>query len=206
MRLVLLSDTHGLHDHLLVPDGDVLIHAGDFTLHGDLAEVQKFDNFLATMPHAHKLVIAGNHDFCFENNPEEARKLLGNALYLEDSGCEIDGYNFWGSPWQPWFMDMAFNLDSETARGKKWKAIPAATDVLITHTPPRGILDLTSLGEQVGCSALAQELRSRDLLVHVFGHIHEAYGVYHHDATTYVNACNCTLQYLPHQPPLVVDI
>ena len=206
MRLVLLSDTHGLHDHLLVPDGDVLIHAGDFTLHGDLAEVREFDNFLARMPHPHKLVIAGNHDFCFENNPDEARKLLRNALYLEDSGCEIGGYYFWGSPWQPWFMDMAFNLDSETALGKKWEAIPAATDVLITHTPPRGILDLTSLGEEVGCSALAQALQSHDLLVHVFGHIHEGYGIYRHDTTTYVNACNCTLQYLPHQPPMVVDI
>ena len=206
MRLVLLSDTHGLHDHLVIPDGDVLIHAGDFTLHGDLAEVIEFDNFLAKLPHAHKLVVAGNHDFCFEQKREESKAALSNALYLEDSGCEIDGHYFWGSPWQPLFMDMAFNLDSESARREKWKAIPAKTAVLITHTPPRGIGDLTSQGEQVGCNALAQEIQSRTLLAHVFGHIHEGYGIYRHGSTTYVNACNCTLQYLPHQPPVVIDI
>ncbi len=206
MRLVLISDTHGFHEHLVIPGGDVLIHAGDFTLSGGLSEVDSFDKFLGEQPHQHKLVVAGNHDFCFERQPLVAREHLTNAKYLQDSGCEIGGYHFYGSPWQPFFMDMAFNLESDEARHEKWEMIPSNTDILITHTPPRGILDLTSLGICVGCQELSKIIDTRNLRAHVFGHIHEAYGIELHGSTTYANACNCDLLFQPSQPPLVIDV
>jgi predicted phosphohydrolase len=103
MRLVLISDTHQRHDRLVVPDGDVLVHAGDFSTRGGVEEVARFNAWLGTLPHKHKVVIAGNHDFLFEREPVLARSMLTNATYLEDSGVTIEGVRFWGSPWQPRF-------------------------------------------------------------------------------------------------------
>ena len=101
LRLVCLSDTHGRHAELDVPAGDVLVHSGDFTARGREREVADFGAWLATQPHAHKLVVAGNHDFLFETEPARARALLGNATYLQDGLLELDGLRLWGSPWQP---------------------------------------------------------------------------------------------------------
>mgnify|MGYP003676498896 FL=1 len=206
MRLILLSDTHGLHDCLSVPDGDILIHAGDITMSGTLSELELFDHFLSQQPHRHKIVIAGNHDSCLESNPREARERIKHGVYLQDAGIEIDGIKFWGTPWQPWFMDMAFNVASNIGRRARWSLIPSDTQVLITHTPPRSILDLTSLGENVGCEELARVVKTLGLRLHVFGHIHEAYGIRAIGETTYINACTSNLQYQPIQPPIVFDL
>ena len=81
----------------------------------------------------------------FQESPALAREILSNALYLEDSGIEIDGVRFWGSPWTPNFMDWAFMLDRDELLYQKWKAIPEHTDVLITHGPPKGIGDLVAM-------------------------------------------------------------
>jgi predicted phosphohydrolase len=99
-RLVLLSDTHGRHD-APVPDGDILVHAGDFSAWGDLREVKEFNDFLGAQPHRRKVVIAGNYDWSFYRRESEARALLTNAFYLQDESAEIDGLKFYGSPWQP---------------------------------------------------------------------------------------------------------
>ena len=206
MRLILLSDTHGFHDDLSVPEGDILIHAGDITMSGTLSEIELFDHFLSQQPHRHKIVIAGNHDACFESSPQEARELIKHAVYLQDAGIEIDGVTFWGTPWQPWFMDMAFNVPSNIDRRARWNLIPSDTQVLITHTPPRSILDMTSLGENVGCEELALTVENLRPRLHVFGHIHEAYGIRAVGETTYINACNCSLGYQPIQPPMVFDL
>ena len=112
-RLVLISDTHGRHG-FAVPEGDVLIHAGDLSMRGELAEIELFDACLASLPHEHKVVIAGNHDFCFEHASAAARACLSHALYLEDEAAEVAGLRLFGSPWQPWFFNWAFNL----ARGE----------------------------------------------------------------------------------------
>ena len=206
LSLVILSDTHGFHEQLQIPDGDVLIHAGDFTLHGALEEVSAFNDFLADLPHRHKLVIGGNHDFCCEQQPDATRTALAAAHYLLDESVTIEGWRFYGSPWQPWFMDMAFNVAAEEDRARAWEQIPADTDVLITHTPPHGILDLTSLGERVGCRPLRQALEHLRPRLHVFGHIHEDYGREERAGTVYVNGCNCTLDYRPTQRPIEVRL
>jgi predicted phosphohydrolase len=110
MRIVCVSDTHGYHELTRVPGGDVLVHAGDVCRHGGLEDVDDFNRWLGKLPHRHKIVICGNHDWCFQEKPAEARARLTNAIYLEDSGCEIEGLTFYGSPWTPLFCDWSFML------------------------------------------------------------------------------------------------
>src|ERR1051326_8044265 len=102
MRLVIISDTHGYHRKLTLPAGDLLIHAGDFTRHGSDEDVAEFNDWLGTLPFPHKIIIAGNHDFPFEI--QDGKKLLTNAIYLQDSSVTIDGIKFYGSPPQPRFF------------------------------------------------------------------------------------------------------
>ena len=205
LRIVVLSDTHGLHDAVEVPDGDILIHAGDFTLRGSLDELRSFNDFLGKQPHQFKLVIAGNHDFCFQHLPNESRNILTNAQYLQDEATTISGVKFYGSPWQPWFMNYAFNLPRGEQLREKWARIPEDTDVLITHTPPFGLLDKTFEDEAVGCVDLMDRIEAVRPKLHLFGHIHECYGVTKNKHTTFGNASNCTLQYQALNPPLVFD-
>ena len=107
-----------------MPDGDVLIHAGDMTQNGEVSEVRDFNRWLGTLPHKHKLVIAGNHDFCLADALPSAQELLSNATYLQDQAVVIEGIRFYGSPWQPSFCDMAFNLSSDAQLQAKWSLIP----------------------------------------------------------------------------------
>ncbi|MFT5240962.1 MAG: 3',5'-cyclic AMP phosphodiesterase CpdA [Kiritimatiellia bacterium] len=207
MRIVCISDTHGLHDGVGgVPDGDVLVHAGDLTNHGEISQVRSFNEWIGRLPHPHKLVIAGNHDFCFENAPESCEPLLTNCTYLRDSGAVIQGVRFYGSPWQPWFYDWAFNLQRGAEIRAKWRLIPQDTDVLITHGPALGHGDMTDDNEAAGCADLLESINERDIRLHVFGHIHEGYGVTHRDDTQFVNASTCTLSYEPTNPPIVIDL
>ncbi len=207
VRLVLLSDTHGLHGDVRVPDGDVLVHAGDMSRSGRPREIEAFARFLAFRPHTHKVVIAGNHDFMFERDPVEAEGLLAPvATYLRDSEVTLLGLRFWGSPWQPWFHDWAFNLPRGAALAEKWALVPSGIDVLVTHGPPHGILDEARYGGPVGCEALRAALPQIAPKLHVFGHIHEAYGSERFGATLCVNASTCNLAYAPVHPPVVVDI
>lgn len=187
MRIVFVSDTHGRHHLTTVPDGDVLVHSGDCTRHGSLEDVDELNRWLGTLPHAHKIVIAGNHDFCFQEQPAEARARLTNATYLHDEGCEIAGLTFYGSPWTPTFFDWAFML-SDDELAAKWAAIPAGVDVLVTHGPPFGVLDWTNREEHAGSRTLLERVRAVRPRVHVFGHIHEAAGRLDLDGTTYLNA------------------
>ncbi len=206
LRIVVLSDTHGLHDRLEVPPGDVLIHTGDFTMAGGLEEVEAFNLFLGRISHRWRIVIAGNHDACCQNASGEARTRLDNAIYLEDEEVVIEGLKFYGSPWQPQFQNLAFNLPRGRLLRDKWAKIPDDTDVLITHTPPWGVLDSTLGGLIVGCEELAEALRRVRPRLHLFGHIHEAYGVVEKDGTTFANASNCTLLYDLANPPLVFEL
>lgn len=187
MRVVCVSDTHGGHRHTAVPDGDILVHGGDLTAHGTLEDVEDFDRWLGTLPHTHKVAICGNHDWCFQNEPDEARKRLTNAIYLQDSACEIAGLIFYGSPWTPLFWDWAFML-SEAELFDKWAVIPPRVDVLVTHGPPHGILDVTNRGECAGSRTLLHRVLEVGPRLHVFGHIHEAAGRRDEGGTTFVNA------------------
>lgn len=210
MRIVCLSDTHNRTDGLVVPEGDLLLHAGDLTSGGSEDEVAHAARWLARLPHPAKVVVAGNHDFLFEREPEKARAILARVpglTYLEDTGVVVAGLSIHGSPWQPWFFDWAFNLErngKELAR--VWAQVPAGVDVLLTHSPPYGILDRTLDGRPVGCERLAAALARIRPRLHVFGHIHEGAGTLEVGVTRYVNAAVLDAHYRRGGAPVVVDL
>jgi 3',5'-cyclic AMP phosphodiesterase CpdA len=184
-----MADTHGFHRELAVPEGDVLIHAGDLTRRGTRPELQAVAAWLRSLPHRHKVVIAGNHDFLFEKEPAAARELFRDVLYLEDTEVTVAGLRVWGSPWQPWFHGWAFNLYRGAPIDEKWKRIPEGLDVLVTHGPPAGYGDRCFNGRQVGCEDLRRHLGRARPRFHLFGHIHEARGTWKLAETT---LCNVT--------------
>lgn len=210
MEIVCLSDTHNLHRELRVPDGDVLIHAGDATGQGSFKEVAAFLRWMDALPHRHKILVAGNHDWLFQRDSDIARMILQDhpgITYLQDSGCEVEGLLIWGSPWQPWFMSWAFNLPrGGQAIREAWNRIPVATDVLVTHGPPHGVLDQVGQGESLGCEELSIRLAAVKPRLHVFGHIHDGYGQAKRGQTTFVNASICDEDYRPVNPPIVVRV
>jgi Icc-related predicted phosphoesterase len=197
LSIVFISDTHGKHWDINIPYGDILIHGGDLTKKGMVDDVRDFDSFLGTLPHPHKIVIAGNHDFCFQREPLKARAALTNAIYLEDQAVEILGLNFYGSPWQPWFNNWAFNLRHGSELKEKWSRIPEETDILITHGPPYKRCDQTLAGDNVGCKELLAAIDRIRPAYHLFGHIHEAHGTDNNEHTTFMNASICDYNYHP---------
>lgn len=206
IRIVCMSDLHNIPPDFKVPDGDILIVAGDICGVGNRAELDDFDAFLESQSHSLKLVVAGNHDWPFACcTPTESKKLLKNAVYLEDDGCDFYGLSIWGSPWQPWYCSWAFNLPRGQRLADVWAKIPSDTDVLITHSPPYGILDVV-YGDNVGCEDLAKVLKRIRPKLHVFGHIHQGYGLKELDGTIFVNASVRNEKYWLVNEPIVVDI
>lgn len=208
MKVVAISDTHNQHDLLQLPEGDVLLHAGDVSGKGTEAEVQAFLNWFAKQDFEHKVFIAGNHDFFFERSPDSyVRQIIpDNIIYLNDSGVTINGIKIWGSPVQPWFLDWAFNRERGPNIEKHWKLIPDDTDILITHGPAYGILDRTVRGELVGCADLLNRINRVEPKYFIAGHIHEAYGMEQHGGTTFINASVLNFKYKLANEPFVFEI
>lgn len=130
--------------------------------------------------------------------------LPDNCHYLENSGVEVAGLRIWGSPITPWFFDWAFNRQRGADIRRYWAQIPDQIDVLLTHGPPYGIRDLNWQGTLTGCEDLNQRVWEVAPKLHVFGHIHEAYGITEVNGTQFVNAANLNLQYQPVHAPVVV--
>jgi predicted phosphodiesterase len=222
LRFVVISDTHGMHKALSVPDGDVLIHAGDFCAHGHFLDTTRFLSWFNSHPHKHKIFIAGNHDVFMERgNYSEISLLLKGypeLVYLNDSHHMItaednsDCVTFWGSPVQPEFFNWAFNRARGPAIKKHWDLIPHKTDILITHGPSYGILDECPAMDDfsrlvhVGCKDLDNALNDVRPKVHCFGHIHMAYGTaWDGRGCLKLNASICNEDDKPVNKPLVFD-
>ena len=235
MRIVCISDTHSLEKDIVhpIPEGDVLIHAGDISNKGGEKDVTNFIHWFQNINGFDtKIFISGNHDHCFEqvNKPHHKRDYdwlrnlmapenlaQSNVYYLEDNFMTIEDpefsrpIKFYGSPWQPWFYDWAFNLPRLGDEiEQKWKMIPDDTDVLITHGPPNEILDLVNNFRQpnrnVGCELLRFHVERVKPALNVFGHIHEGYGTKIINDTLFVNASICNPSYNPVNKPIVVDL
>lgn len=190
MKLALISDTHALHRAFpSLPTADVIIHAGDFCHFGGEHGLQDFLLWYSELPYRHKLLIGGNHDFLPAEDPMLFRRLLpDNIHYLEDGGVEIEGVHFWGSPVQPDLVGMAFGKYRGESMNEHWDLIPESTDILITHTPPFGILDRSRAGRNLGCESLQQQLARIQPRLHVFGHIHASFGETTVEQTHFINA------------------
>ncbi len=175
MRLICLADTHNKHHDIPIPEGDILIHAGDCTDAGTKKETRDFLEWMASQPHKHKILVPGNHDFYFEK-PENLEAVPEDIHILIDEGIEIKGLQFWGSPVTPGMDNWAFNRERGKPIREHWNLIPKNTDVLITHTPPYGILDEIGSGVKLGCEELTKVLQVVQPTCHFFGHIHHASG------------------------------
>ena len=188
MRIVAIADTHTSERQLgEVPDGDVLVHAGDLLRQGTLEELVLFSDWLCVLPHVRKIVVAGNDDRLFADERQLALQILGpNVTYLEDSGVNVDGIAFWGSPWQPAGQGGAFGLPRGTALRERWALIPGGTDVLITHCPPRGIGDRSRV-DNIGCDDLRATVERLRPALHLFGHTHAAGGFWRSGGTCFAN-------------------
>jgi len=205
---------------------DILVHCGDFSSTGKDSEVRDFADWLGMLRRKdyvkHCVVIAGNHDMTFDNtcpnalrmypHPEDRGRIMAYVLnsgadYLEDDGITIEGVSFYGVPWTPRFFDWAFQIDSRGQDEDIFSKVPAGTHVLVTHGPPRGIMDHVSRGEDVGSIALRAAIDRVKPRIHAFGHIHETYGQkLLANGVLCVNASTCTGKYKPTNKPVVIDL
>jgi len=184
--ICVIADTHKLHRSITIPDCDILIHCGDMCSFGDddFGVLQDMDQWFGEVPAKHVICIGGNHDYPLEKKEFE----FSNAIYLEDRVITVEGLKIYGSPWCPDLQGFAF-YGSEIKLHNKWKSIPDDIDILITHTPPAGILDMPSSGlVNLGCPMLREQLERVLPKCHFFGHIHASYGSQSLDDIHFVNA------------------
>lgn len=176
-----ISDTHANHHKLRIPDDvDIVIHSGDCTNSRhpfpNSTELWDFIGWFRGLPIKHKVLVAGNHDSAIQgrmvtkDNFEE-----WGITYLENSSAEIEGFKIWGSPLTPTYGDWCFMMARHKIH-RAWGTIPEDVDIVVTHGPPKGILDLTenkdrSL-EQVGCKSLLRRMTEIEPMIHCFGHVH----------------------------------
>lgn len=184
--LCIISDTHRKHREVTIPDCDILIHCGDFCSfqRSDLQTLDDADAWFAESPATHVVCVGGNHDF-----PLQSREFrFAHALFLEDALAVVAGLTIYGSPWCPDLSGFAYYATSDQLL-ERWRQIPAGIDVLITHTPPFGILDLPTSGTvNLGCRHLREELKRIRPKLHVFGHVHASHGMNKTPDTDYINA------------------
>ena len=213
MKICCISDLHG-NLNFNVPECDVLVIAGDICPTANHSiNFQKswletnFNIWLSDQSAKHIIGIAGNHDFIFEH---EIPKINWN--YLFESSLIIDGIKFAGHPWTPEFYDWAFNV----RRGDlymKHEKIDNDTNVLITHGPPRGILDKvysfigTVVKDNLGDNELSTKIQNiPNLKLHAFGHLHSSHGLLEQNGITYINASLLNEEYKMVYEPIIIDL
>jgi len=205
LKIDCIADTHGAQPAL--PGGDILVIAGDISYQGEIRELVAFNDWVSKQNYAAKVLIAGNHDWLFERNPALAKSLVPSVThYLQDSGATIMGLRFWGSPVQPEFLNWAFKRRRGAEIKRHWDMIPSGIDVLVTHGPPKGILDKTDEGLSVGCEELLIAVEHVKPKVHIFGHIHEGYGSLRSKDTLFVNSSIMTERYEPLNKPITIHM
>lgn len=214
MELIIsaFSDTHNKHRKMELPECDLAIFSGDFSTLGYRKELRLFLSWLSKQTQCKKIVfIAGNHDRCFDRSMDITtgadiwlQDMLtkfgvntsgvdndSRLIYLENSSINLFGLNIWGSPITPDFDPTRWAFNKPRGRSIKlvWDSIPDNTDIVITHGPPANILDFVNFSrEYVGCKDLAERIREVKPKLHVFGHIHENFGIQQHNDTLYCNA------------------
>lgn len=213
ISITMISDTHNRHRGIPnIGFGDLIIHAGDATSMGKSHEIENFLKWYGQRDYETKVLIAGNHDWGFETDPDrfsDMASLYGVTL-LNDSGTEYRGIKIWGSPVQPEFHGWAFNrartkeevvTTGHSFIGPHWQAIPDDVDIIVTHGPAYGILDQTRLGP-AGCRLLLDRISEVKPALHVCGHIHSGRGIMNSPDTVFINASSLDEQYRPYDNPV----
>ena len=213
-----ISDTHSMHDEVEIPECDFILHAGDFTNIGEVADILSFNTW-AGKQKVPVICIAGNHDRSFQFD-SSVKELLTNVIYLEDSTTFLRHaekiFKVYGSPWTPWFGGeyWAFNAHRGEEIKAKWDLIPDDIDILITHGPAYGQVDYVQ--EQsgqlhsVGCQDLLDSIKKlKNLKLHVGGHLHLCGGKQSQKLgiqTIFVNASVCDESYAPINEPVIIEL
>lgn len=186
-KLVIISDTHEKEKKLILPEGDILIHAGDFNIF-NISHVYRLNKWFNSLDFKHIIFVGGNHDNTFASlsNPQD---YFDKAIYLENTSVEIEGIKIWGSPYSTFYKENGVFMGFLDDIKKIWSTIPEDTDIVITHCPPFGINDQKSPSNlSQGCPALRDRLKEIKPKYHICGHMHEGYGIYCDENTTYINA------------------
>lgn len=218
MIITVISDSHGKHNEITqdLPGGDLLLHAGDISSMGYQHEVQQFCKWFNNVEnYGHKIFIAGNHDWGFQNNVEKIMEIVNSyktVTYIQDETVSVGDdkkmVNVYGSPWQPEFYNWAFNLPKNGDElAEKWGAIPNTTDILITHTPAFGVLDTVAgkMWDNLGCQLLTDKIKTIKPKIHLCGHIHSGYGYFFDGDTHFLNASVLNEAYQYTNKPLTFE-
>jgi Icc-related predicted phosphoesterase len=201
MKICYISDTHGEHRRLTIPECDMIIFAGDMSKGGTKPEIEDFFDWFSSLDILYKVAICGNHDMWF--NPEcdrsksrginqdgvDPRSIVPeNVIYLQHEHITIEGIKIFGSPYSPEFHNWAFNLKRGKESAEKWDEIDVDSDIVIIHGPANGVLDMTYQYIYAGCEELIKTLEIIRPKIFCSGHIHEAYGILESEHTTFINA------------------
>ena len=213
LEIVAIRDTHNRHKEVVIPECDILVHAGDYSLKGYDGEIERFYKWLNKQPAKHIVSVQGNHEVGWERSPYNcisiAVKHCPNVHLLNNTSITIEGIKIHGMPDTPYFCNWAFNRarnDRESMlydiplMKKYTDNIPNDTNILVTHGPPYGILDLCPDGRIVGCEDLMDRVNIVKPDVHIFGHIHHSHGEKHINGTSFYNAAICDEMYYPSNP------
>lgn len=216
MKICAISDTHSLHESVVVPESDVLICSGDISYKGEPDIVNSFISWFGKQKAQYKILIFGNHEVGYSNHLHKkfvlSQKLIkqNNIIYLQNSEVVIDNFKFYGSPATPYFYGWEWNYHRGPDISKIWDKIPLDTDVLITHGPAYSILDYVPVANNrdphQGCKDLLNKISNLNLKAHICGHIHGSYGKIIKNETIFINACICDESYKATNAPIIFEI
>lgn len=217
MKLCLISDTHNMHDRLVIPECDILIHAGDITGKGAFGKLAAFNSWVADLLEddvvkEDVIYIAGNHDLTLDDVSDtrvQAESIFTAGQYLNKTMAYIGPADsqlcVYGLPEQLKFCNWAFNTD-EAGLAKHLENIPEDVDILVTHGPPHGVLDDNHSGTNCGSVSMYNWIKQYQPKLVVCGHIHESRGIALIDNTLVVNASICTGDYSPTNQPIILEL
>lgn len=192
MKCVAISDTHGKHHSVFIPEGDVIIHCGDITRKSNLSEITDFIEWFGGLNFQYKILVAGNHDrFIGKRKPEFFELISANKIsYLENTLVRVNGFTVFGSPYTLNYAGIGvFTYFDNPEAERIWSHIPEKVDILVTHAPPRGFRDFSRAeNKNAGCQVLREKVLSVKPRFHVFGHIHESYGIEQYEDSVFINA------------------
>jgi len=205
-KIVACSDTHGKHNDLKIPEGDIFIFAGDFEIRNykDLLEIR---NWLFEQPHKYVVTIFGNHDFTDHFTTKSLKEFFGKKInYLYNEAVDIMGLRIWGSSYSPYFNNWAWmKFDSDLK--EIWNSIPIGTDIVVTHTMPHGILDqVLPRMQSVGSYSLKDAIKRVKPKIQIGGHLHESFGQYTDGKTDYYNVSVLDEMYQIANPITIIEV